>query len=63
MVAYVSVGFSDLSDSIFIKLTDNSGSDIESYYLGMSKYYDVCDTTSTADDWADEVEICVPADL
>ena len=53
-VAYVSVGFSDLSDSIFIKLTDNSGSDIESYYLGMSKYYDNRDAavTSTADDWA-----------
>ena len=53
-IAYVSVGFSDLSDSIFIKLTDNSGSDIESYYLGMSKYYDNRDAavTSTADDWA-----------
>jgi len=52
--AYVSVGFSELSDSIFIKLTDNDGNNINATYSGMSQYYDNRDAvvTSTADDWA-----------
>jgi len=53
-IAYVSVGFSDDSDSIFIKITDDNDDIVEAYYLGMSKYYDNRDAvvTSTADDWA-----------
>ncbi len=53
-IAYVSIGFSDDSDSIFIKIADNNDNNVESYYLGMSKYYDNRDAvvTSTADDWA-----------
>ena len=53
-IAYVSVGFSDDSDSIFIKITDDNNDTVDTYYLGMSKYYDNRDAvvTSTADDWA-----------
>ncbi|SVD44638.1 uncharacterized protein METZ01_LOCUS397492, partial [marine metagenome] len=52
--AYVSVGFSEFSDSIFIKLTDNDGNSIEATYSAMSQYYDNRDAavTATADDWA-----------
>jgi len=52
--AYVSIGFSELSDSIFIKLTDNDGNNIDATYSGMSQYYDNRDAavTATADDWA-----------
>jgi len=52
--AYVSVGFSEFSDSIFIKLTDNEGNIIDATYSAMSQYYDNRDAavTSTADDWA-----------
>ena len=51
--AYVSVGFSDLSDSIFIKIADSDGNNINATYSGMSQYYDNRDAvvTSTADDW------------
>ena len=53
-IAYVSIGFSSISDSIFIKLTDESGNNIEASYLEMSEYYDNRDAvvTATADDWA-----------
>ena len=53
-IAYVSIGFSDFSDSIFIKITDNENSIIEAHYNQMSQYYDNRDAvvTSTADDWA-----------
>ena len=53
-VAYVSVGFSEFSDSIFIKLMDNDGNNIDGAYSGMSRYYDNRDAvvTATADDWA-----------
>ena len=53
-VAYVSIGFSDDSDSIFIKITEDNENDLETYYLGTSKYYDNHDAvvTSTAVDWA-----------
>ena len=52
--AYVSVGFSEFSDSIYIKLTDNDGNNIDATYSGMSQYYDNRDAavTATADDWA-----------
>ena len=52
--AYVSIGFSNLSDSIFIKIIDSDGNNIDATYLGMSQYYDNRDAvvTSTADDWA-----------
>ena len=52
--AYVSIGFSDFSDSIFIKITDSDGNNIDATYSGMSQYYDNRDAavTSTADDWA-----------
>ncbi|SVC42186.1 uncharacterized protein METZ01_LOCUS295040, partial [marine metagenome] len=53
-VAYVSVGFSEFSDSIFIKLMDNDGNNIDAAFSGMSRYYDNRDAvvTATADDWA-----------
>ena len=53
-IAYVSIGFSDDSDSIFIKIADDNDNSVETYFLGMSKYYDNRDAvvTSTADDWA-----------
>ena len=52
--AYVSVGFSEFSDSIYIKLTDNDGNNIDATYSGISQYYDNRDAavTATADDWA-----------
>ncbi len=53
--AYLSVGFSDVSDSIYLKITNSAGDDISATYLGKTKYYDNRDAavTSTADDWAD----------
>ena len=53
-MAYISIGFSEFSDSIFIKLTDNDGNIIDATYSTMSQYYDNRDAavTSTADDWA-----------
>ena len=53
-ITYVSIGFSNLSDSIFIKITDNENNLIEAPYNQMSQYYDNRDAvvTSTADDWA-----------
>ena len=52
--AYVSVGFSSISDSIFIMFHDE-GSPINVTFDKMSTYYDDRDAvvTSTADDWAD----------
>jgi len=52
--AYISIAFSDLSDSIFIVITDDNGNNINSTYFGISKYYDNRDAvvTATADDWA-----------
>jgi len=53
-MAYISIGFSEFSDSIFIKLTDNDGNIIDATYSTMSQYYDNRDAavTATADDWA-----------
>ena len=52
--AYVSAGFSSLSDSIFI-MFHNESSSINVTFDKMSAYYDDRDAvvTSTADDWAD----------
>ena len=52
-IAYVSIGFSDLSDSIFIKIEDNEENIINANYSAISQYYDNRDAvvTSTADDW------------
>ena len=52
-MAYVSVGFSHLSDSIFIKIADNEANNINAAYSAISQYYDNRDAvvTSTADDW------------
>ena len=36
--AYVSIGFSEFSDSIFIKITDSDGNNIDATYSGMSQY-------------------------
>ena len=43
-IAYVSVGFSDDSDSIFIKIADDNDNSVETYFLGMSKYLCICAT-------------------
>ena len=52
-IAYVSIGFSELSDSIFVKITDSEQNNINSSFIRMSQYYDNRDAvvTSTADDW------------
>ena len=52
--AYVSVGFSSLSDSIYIMFEDGGGQ-LEATFSQISPYYDNRDAvvTSTADDWAD----------
>jgi len=52
-IAYVSIGFSEISDSIMIKITDSNNNVIPSNYSSISKYYDNRDAvvTSTADDW------------
>ena len=52
--AYVSVSFSEISDSIFIKMDNSNGDSVDIIFDGISKYYDNRDAvvTSTADDWA-----------
>ena len=52
--AYVSVGFSSLSDSIYIMFEDGENQ-VEAIFDRISPYYDNRDAavTSTADDWAD----------
>ena len=52
-IAYVSIGFSEISDSIMIKITDSNDNIVSSTYNTISKYYDNRDAvvTSTADDW------------
>ena len=54
-VVYLSIGFSSISDSIFLKITDSNNNDINAPYLGMSEYYDnrKAVVTITGDDWAD----------
>ena len=54
-MAFLSIGFSSISDSIFIKITDINDNDINTSYHGTSEYYDnrSAAVTITADDWAD----------
>ncbi len=56
-VAYVSAAFSAGSDSIYIRLTDKSGSAVAPRFLGICKYYDnrQAAVTVSADDWSDWV--------
>ena len=52
-IAYVSIGFSELSDSIFVKIIDSEENNVNSSFIRISQYYDNRDAvvTSTADDW------------
>jgi hypothetical protein len=54
-IAYVSVGFSILSDTIYIKIDNNINENIHISFKRISKYYDNREAavTITADDWAD----------
>ena len=54
-IAYVSVGFSILSDTIYIKIDNNINKNIHISFKRISKYYDNREAalTITADDWAD----------
>ena len=53
--AYISVQFSSLSDTLFIKLEDNDGNIVSSFIEKICEYYDNrrAAVTITADDWAD----------
>ena len=54
-IAFLSIAFSNISDSIFFKITDSYENNINTPYIGMSQYYDnrKAVVTITADDWAD----------
>ena len=54
-IAFLSVGFSSISDSIFLKIMDLNENYLDMEYLGTSEYYDnrKAVVTITADDWAD----------
>lgn len=54
-IAYVSVGFSIISDTIYIKIENNINENIHVSFNRISKYYDnrQAAVTVTADDWAD----------
>ena len=54
-IAFLSIGFSSISDSIFLKITDVDENGINTPYIGTSEYYDnrTAAVTITADDWAD----------
>ncbi len=51
-LAFISVAFSSISDSIYLTLTNDSGEFINTTFLGICKYYDNRDgvVTTTADD-------------
>jgi len=51
--AYVSAAFHSITDSLFIKITDNQNNDIPVEFSELCKYYDNRDAavTCTADDW------------
>ena len=53
--AYVSVAFSVISDTIFIKIENNTDENVNASLMGICKYYDnrQAVVTVTADDWAD----------
>jgi len=54
-IAYISIGFSVISDTIFIKIENNIDEEVNYSYVRMSEYYDNrrAVVTITADDWAD----------
>ena len=54
-IAFVSVGFSILSDTIYIKIENNINENTNAPFKRISKYYDnrQAAVTVTADDWAD----------
>ena len=54
-IAYVSVGFSILSDTIYIKIENNINENTNAPFKRISEYYDnrKAAVTITADDWAD----------
>ena len=51
--AYISVGFADGSDDIYVKITESDGEDVETVYMEICEYYDNRKATAviTADDW------------
>ncbi|MFL3013167.1 MAG: T9SS type A sorting domain-containing protein [Candidatus Neomarinimicrobiota bacterium] len=53
--AYVSVGFSVVSDTIYIKIENNTDQNVNATYIRMCEYYDnrKAVVTITGDDWAD----------
>ncbi|MBT3254309.1 MAG: T9SS type A sorting domain-containing protein [Candidatus Marinimicrobia bacterium] len=53
--AYLSATFSYNSDSLFLRITDDSGANQPITFQGISEYYDnrVATVTCSADDWAD----------
>jgi len=53
--AYVSVGFSVVSDTIYIKIENNIDQNVNATYIRMCEYYDnrKAAVTITGDDWAD----------
>ena len=53
-IAFLSIGFSNISDSIFIQITDINDNEINTPYISTSEYYDnrSAVVTATADDWA-----------
>ncbi len=55
--AYVSAAFSPNSDTLYLKITDQSGNTITPSFEGITKYYDgrQAVVTVTADDWSDWV--------
>ena len=54
-IAYVSVAFSAISDTIFIKIENNIDENVNALFIGACEYYDnrQAVVTITADDWAD----------
>ena len=54
-IAYVSVAFSSISDTIYIKIENNNDENINALFVDACKYYDnrQAVVTITADDWAD----------
>jgi hypothetical protein len=54
-VAYLSVTFSDLSDSLYLRFANDNGSNQSIVFQGISEFYDnrVATVTCSADDWAD----------
>jgi hypothetical protein len=55
--AYLSVAFSEISDTVFIKITDSSGNIVSSNYGNICKYYDnrISAVTVTSDDWFETI--------